>query len=121
AATAAGRVGAWGDGLAYANRAVATARERGLLAILPHALSVEAGQLLGRSEFDLAYAAAEEGRRLALELDQPWTASSNVAMLATVEALRGREDETRAHVEELWAFGARSGATFVGAQVARTL
>src|SRR5262245_7282543 len=121
AASAAGRVGIWGDGLAYANRAVSITRERGLLTILPHALCAQAEQLLGQSEFDLAYAAAEEGRQLALEIDQPWTASWNVAALALVDALRVREQETRERVEELWAFGTRSGSTVIGAHASRAL
>src|SRR5262249_51601316 len=70
---------------------------------------------------DLAYAAAEEGRQLALEIEQPWAASWNVVTLALVDALRVREPETRAHVEELWALGVRSGATVVGTQAARAL
>jgi DNA-binding CsgD family transcriptional regulator len=121
AAMTAGRLGVWGNGLAHANRAVSITRERGLLTILPHALCAQAEQLLGRSEFDLAHAAADEGRQLAIETEQPWSASWNVATLALVEALRVREQETRAHVEELWAFAARSGATVVGAHVSRAL
>ena len=121
AASAAGRVGIWGDGLPHANRAVSITRERGLLTLLPRALCTQAEQLLGRSEFDLAYAAAEEGRQLAIEIEQPWTASWNVATLATVDALRVREDETREHVEQLWAFGARSGSMVVGGQASRAL
>ena len=121
AASAAGRVGIWGDGLAYANRAVSITRERGLLTILPHALSAQAEQLLGRSEFDLAYAAAEEGRQLALEIEHPWAATWSVASLAIVDALRVREQETRERVEELWAFGARSGSTVISAHASRAL
>jgi DNA-binding CsgD family transcriptional regulator len=121
AATAAGRVGIWGNGLAHANRAVSITRERGLLTILPHALFAQAEQLLGQSEFDLAYAAAEEGRQLALEIEQPWTASWNVAALAIVDALRVREPETRAHVEQLWTFAAQSGSTVLVAHASRAL
>src|SRR5262249_4521487 len=91
AATTAARLGTWGEGVAYANRAVSIARERGLLTVLPHALCAQAGQVLGRSEFDLAYAEAEEGRLLAIEIEQPWAASWNIVTLATIEALRGRE------------------------------
>jgi DNA-binding CsgD family transcriptional regulator len=121
AATTAGRLGVWGEGLAYAERAVSIARERGLLTILPHALCAQAGQLLGRSEFDLAYAAAEEGRVLAVETEQPWAACWNIVTLAMIEALRGREKETRAHVAELRAFGQWSGARFVGGYIDRAL
>ena len=72
---AAGRAGNWGDGLPYARRAVRLARERALVSTLPYALEAQASQLLGRGQFDLAYASAEEGRRLALDLGQQWIAT----------------------------------------------
>jgi DNA-binding CsgD family transcriptional regulator len=105
------REGSWGDGLAHADRAVALARERGLVSVLPYALAARATQLIGRGRFDLASSAAEEGRRLALDLDQQWTASWNLAELAEVEALRGQEDEARAHADVLQQLVTASGAT----------
>jgi DNA-binding CsgD family transcriptional regulator len=105
------RQGSWGDGLPHANRAVALARERGLVSVLPQALAAQSTELTGRSRFDLAYAAAEEGRRLALDIGQPWTASWHVVNLATVEALRGQEDEARAHVDVLQQLQAASGTS----------
>ena len=66
----AGRAGSQGDGLAYANRAVLVARERALVSTLPYALQAQAAQLFGLSRFDLVYAAAEEGRQLALDIGQ---------------------------------------------------
>jgi DNA-binding CsgD family transcriptional regulator len=121
AALAAGREGIWGDGLAHANRAVRVARERSLVTTLPSALRAQASQLLGRSQFDLAYSAAEEGRRLALDLDQPGAASWNLADLATVDAVRGAEREARAHLQELQALLAASGPSLVSGQIGRTL
>jgi DNA-binding CsgD family transcriptional regulator len=121
AALAAGREGIWGDGLALANRAVRVARERALVTTLPYALRAQASQLLGRSQFDLAYSAAEEGRRLALDLGQPWAASWNVADLATVDALRGDERQARAHVQELQTLVATSGPNLAGGYIGRTL
>jgi len=111
AAITADREGSWGDGLPHANRAVALARERGLVSVLPYALAAQSTQLIGRSRFDLAYSAAEEGRRLALDLEQQWTASWNLAELAEVEALRGQEDEARAHADVLQQLVTASGAS----------
>jgi DNA-binding CsgD family transcriptional regulator len=110
AAVTADREGSWGDGLPYAKRAVAFARERGLVSVLPQALAAQSAELIGRSRFDLAYSAAEEGRRLALDIGQPWTAGWNVANLATVEALRGQEDEARGRLDVLQQLVAASGA-----------
>jgi ATP/maltotriose-dependent transcriptional regulator MalT len=106
------REGSWGDGLAHANRAVAFARERGLVSVLPQALAAQSTELIGRSRLDLGYSVAEEGRRLALDIGQPWTAGWNVANLATVEALRGQEDEARGHVGVLQQHVAASGVSF---------
>jgi DNA-binding CsgD family transcriptional regulator len=121
AALTAGREGIWGDGLALANRAVRVARERALVTTLPYALRAQASQLLGRSQFDLAYSAAEEGRRLALDLGQPWAASWNVADLATVDAVRGDERQARAHAQELQALVATSGPNLASGYIGRTL
>jgi DNA-binding CsgD family transcriptional regulator len=109
AAVTADREGSWGDGLPHANRAVAFARERGLVSVLPQALAAQSVELIGRSRFDLAYSAAEEGRRLALDIGQPWTAGWSVGNLATVAALRGQEDEAQAHVDVLQQLSAKSG------------
>jgi ATP/maltotriose-dependent transcriptional regulator MalT len=109
AAVTVDREGSWGDGLTYANRAVAVARERGLLSVLPQALAAQSTELIGGSRFDLGYSVAEEGRRLALDIGQPWTAAWNVANLAMVEALRGQEDEARAHVDTLQQLVTASG------------
>jgi DNA-binding CsgD family transcriptional regulator len=116
----AGRAGSWGDGLPYASRAVRLARERALVPTLPYALEAQASQLLGRGRFDLAYASADEGRRLALDLGRRWIASWNIADLAAVDAVRGDEQQTRAHIAELDALS-MSGARLVEARGARAL
>ena len=113
AAATADREGGWGNGLPHANRAVALARERGLVSVMPQALAAQSDALVGRSRFDVASSAAEEGHRLALDIDQPWTASWTLVSLATVAALRGEEDEARARVEALQQLLAASGASFV--------
>ncbi len=121
AAWTAARAGGAGDGLSYASRAVDIARERGLMTALSFALQMQADGLLGQSRFDLAYATAEEGWRLALDIGQPWAASWNLANVAIVDALRGAEQPARAHAAELHALVAASGATLVIAQVERAL
>jgi DNA-binding CsgD family transcriptional regulator len=116
----AGRAGNWGDGLPYASRAVRLARQRALVPTLPYALEAQASQLLGLDRFDLAYSCAEEGRRLALDLGRRWIASWNLADLASVDAVRGDEQQTRAHVAELEALS-MGGAKLVKARAARAL
>ena len=56
---------------------------------LPFCLSVQAAALVIESRFDLAYASAEEGWRLALDTGQPWGAGWNVMHLVVIDALRG--------------------------------
>ena len=110
-----------GAGLSYATRAVDIARERAVLTTLPFALQVQGAALIGQSRFDLAYATAEEGRRLAVDVHQPWAAAWNVVNLAVVAAVRGAEEQTLQHVEELRALVATSGASSVGCHVGRAL
>ena len=70
ASSAASVGGQPGDGLPYANRAVESARRQGILSQLPRALQQQSYELVNTSSFDLAYAAADEGYRLALEIGQ---------------------------------------------------
>jgi len=118
ASTTAGRAGSQGDGLPYANRAVRIARERALVSTLPYALQAQAAQLFGLSRFDLVYAAAEEGRHLALDIGQPWIASLNVSYLSIVDALRGAEQLVHARNDEQLALVAAGGPTRITANVA---
>ena len=117
---AAGRSGNWGDGLLYADRAVRLARERAQVPTLPYALMAQASQLLGRSRFDVSYSSAEKGWRLARDLGLRSMASWTLADLAMVDALRGDEEQARAHVAELQALAA-STATMVRAGIATAL
>ena len=96
-----GRVGNWGDGLRHATRAVRLARERGYVATLPQALEAQASQLIGLSQFDLAYAVAHEARQLAFDLGIPWAGSWALADLAYVDSVRGDEELAHAHLKEL--------------------
>ena len=69
-------------------RAVEIARGRALVTTLPFALQGQARALIGRSQLDVAYAAAEGGHRLALDVGQPWAAALNLAHLGRIDALR---------------------------------
>jgi DNA-binding CsgD family transcriptional regulator len=98
----------------YANRAVESARRQGLLSQLTRALEQQAYELVASSNFDLAYAAADESHRLSLDIGR---AGQSVGWplidMGTVEALWGREAQARAHLEGALATGRRAGSTFL--------
>ena len=119
ASEGASRAGHLGDGLRFASRAVRIARERGLVSTLPLALQVEASQLVGRGQFDLAYASAQESQRLVGDLGHP--VAWSLADLATIDAVRGDEQHTREHAAEAQAVVASSGARLLGRRTARAL
>ena len=119
ASEGASRAGHLGDGLQFASRAVRIARERGLVSTLPLALQVEASQLVGRGQFDLAYASARESQRLVADLGHP--VAWSLADLATIDAVRGDEQQAREHASEAQAVVARSGARLLGRRTARAL
>ena len=109
-ALAAIRAGMGEASLRHASRAVSRARDTGEVTTLPFCLHVQAMALIGHSRFDLAYATAEEGWWLALETGQPGQQAEFVH-LALIDALRGLEERVQAHVAELQALVALSGAT----------
>ncbi len=108
AANAASVAGEPGCGLPYANRAVEAARRQGLLSLLPVTLEVQAIELIANSSFDLAYAAAEEGYRLSIDIGhgRGW----HLASMAMVEAVWGREEDARCHAEEALALAQRAAS-----------
>ena len=120
AAATAGRQSVVADGLPHATRAVEIVRERALVTALPLALQAQARALIGLSRFDLAYAAAEEGWRLALDVEQSWAASLNLAHLARIDALRGAEQLVVTRLAELQALVATSGANVLTCSIAMT-
>jgi DNA-binding CsgD family transcriptional regulator/tetratricopeptide (TPR) repeat protein len=105
--------GIHGDGLAQAARAVALARERSLLSVLPLALQEQATALIGHSRFSLAYMAAEESVALARDFGQGWGATMSLVNLAVIDALRGDEERSRARAETAIRFATDSGAAFI--------
>jgi DNA-binding CsgD family transcriptional regulator len=114
AAAAATVGGQLGDGLPYANRAVESARRHGILSQLPRALQQQGSELVNTSGFDLAYAVANEGYRLSLDIGQVGhTVGWHLLDMGTVEAVWGRQADARAHLEEALAIGARSGSTYL--------
>jgi DNA-binding CsgD family transcriptional regulator/tetratricopeptide (TPR) repeat protein len=121
ASLAAARVGMRREALHHANRAVSNAREQGAMTTLPFSLQVQAAALIGESRFELAYASADEGWRLALDTGQPSAACWNLMNLVIVDALRGDEELVHAHGAELQGLVARSGATLLGQYAGRAL
>ncbi len=99
-----------GAGLEHADRAIRLARRQGLISLLPLALSQQSADLIGVGGYDLAYATAEEGERLAVELGQG--RATHLNHKAMVEAVRGRYDEARAHAEEVLLLAQRNGSAY---------
>ena len=108
-----------GAGLPFATRAVQLARAQGKLSLLPVALEQLALELVRNSSFDLAYAAAQEGYVLSLDLGHGW--GWHLTTMAAVEAVWGREADARQHVEQVLALAGRSGETFLATLARATL
>jgi DNA-binding CsgD family transcriptional regulator len=89
---------------------VEAARRQGLLSLLPPTLHKQSMELFSASSFDLAYAAAEEGYQLSIDLGhgRGW----HLVNMAAVEAVRGREQDARRHAAEALALSQRSGWAF---------
>jgi DNA-binding CsgD family transcriptional regulator len=111
AANAASAAGDLGCGLPYANRAVEAARRQGLLSLLPVTLEQQALELIATSSFDLAYAAAEEGYRLSLDIGHG--RGGHLVSMAMAEAVWGREEDARQHAGEALTLGQRNGSNFL--------
>ncbi len=108
AADAASAATGRGAGLPYVTRAADLARRQGLLSLLPLALSRLAGEFLWSSQLDLAYAAAQEGYRLSLDLG--YGSGGYLVSMAAIEATWGREEDARRHAEEALAQSQRRGS-----------
>ena len=113
--------GTTGDSSSLTARAVAIARERALVSILPAALQEHSTALIGRSGFRVAYAAAEEAVGIARDFGQRWGASWSLANLALIDALRGDETLARAHTEAALELAITSGADFMMGWAKRAL
>ena len=111
AANAAG--GEPGVGLPFTSRAVEIARQQGLFSVLPLALEHHAKELLRAGRLELAYAAAQEGYALSIELRHGtgW----HLATMAYVEAIRGEETRAREHGDKALAAAHQSGDIFLAA------
>lgn len=105
-----------GAGLRFATRAADLARSRGLLSLLPAALNQQARELLRNSSFSQAYAAAEEGYLLSVDLGHG--SGWHLNTMAYVEAIWGRETHARQHAEQALAL-AQTHGDIVLAQVAQ--
>ena len=85
----AGSVGRVGPGVTASGTPLARSGSpvsAGYVATLPQALEAQASQLIGLSQFDLAYAVAHEARQLALDLGIPSAGSWALADLAYVDS-----------------------------------
>jgi DNA-binding CsgD family transcriptional regulator/tetratricopeptide (TPR) repeat protein len=101
------------DGLPYSTRALAIARQRGLLSILPIGLWAQANALVALGRFHLGRAAAEEGVRLASDFGHRSGASWSLSTLAQLEAVRGDEAATRHRADEAIGLATAVGATMI--------
>jgi DNA-binding CsgD family transcriptional regulator len=89
-----------GEKYAPLHRAVALARERGAVGVLPFALFYVGAEALGSPRWAEAAAAFGEGVRLAREADLPVDEISCLAGLARVEARRDVAEAATAHATE---------------------
>jgi DNA-binding CsgD family transcriptional regulator len=88
-------VGAYYDSLRFCAVAIESARAEGRLGFLPRLLARQAIMAARLPDWDVAIPAAEEARRLAIELDQPiWLATAETAV-AMIAAVRGDAAETQ--------------------------
>jgi ATP/maltotriose-dependent transcriptional regulator MalT len=108
-----------GSGLRHVNQAVELARKQGLLGLLPMALHRQALELIWNSRFDLAYAAAQEGYRLAV--DARYGTGPHLTNMASVEAVWGRTEDARAHATEALAIGRQSEYSLLADSAEMTL
>ncbi|MER6691465.1 LuxR C-terminal-related transcriptional regulator [Streptomyces minutiscleroticus] len=99
-----------GAGLAHAERAVRLARRQGLISLLPLALAQQSADLIGVDSYDLAYAVAAEGERLAAELGQG--RATHLSHKAMADAVRGRYDEACGHAAEVLVLAQRNGSAY---------
>jgi DNA-binding CsgD family transcriptional regulator/tetratricopeptide (TPR) repeat protein len=101
------------DGLPHSSRAVAIARERGLLSMLPMALWAQANALIGLGRFNLARSAAEEGIRLASDFGHRSGAGWNLTVTALLDSLQGQESATQSHLNEAVQLAAIGGGNMI--------
>ncbi len=85
-------VGDFSSGAAYLAAAAARLRAQGRLALLGQALVAQAWTAIQLVDWDTAIPAAEEGRRLAGETEQPLFVATGETAAALLAALRGDEE-----------------------------
>ena len=109
----------FGAGLRYATRAVELARTHGLLSLLPLALHRYGQELIYNSEFSLAYAVAQEGHQLSIDVG--YGTGDHVANLAAIEAVWGRDEDARRHADQALVIGRRNGSSRLASDAELTL
>jgi DNA-binding CsgD family transcriptional regulator len=105
--------GAFADGLPHSSRAVAIARQGGLLSLLPLALWAQANALFALGRFNLARSSAEEGVSLASDFGHRSGVSWNLTLVAVLDALRGDEQGARDNARDAIALATSEGGTMI--------
>jgi DNA-binding CsgD family transcriptional regulator len=90
-----------GPALELSGRAVESARRRGALAVLPHALLLRARLLEATGAWETALIALDEASQQFEASGQSWWAGAARAAAARLEALRGRSAPCLGHLEAL--------------------
>jgi DNA-binding CsgD family transcriptional regulator len=98
-------------GLELAERAIALAREQGAYASLHRALGAAGANARRLGRWDEAYAYTSEALALARESGQTTIVAHTLTHLAFIDAARGDEARTRAHIGEALELGERLGVT----------
>jgi DNA-binding CsgD family transcriptional regulator len=109
ASQAASAAGDLGSGLPYAARAVQLARTKGRFSLVQIALHRYAASLFADSQFEAAYATAQEAYRLSLDSGAQLI-GGHLTTMAAVEAAWGREQEAFAHAEQALGMARQRGA-----------
>ncbi len=94
-------------------RAVAAARERGAVALLPYTLFMDAWSARRTGDWDEAVTAATEGAVLARDLGQETMVFECLFETLVIAGLRGDEDAVRAHMEEGLEIAERVGSHYL--------
>ncbi len=103
------------DSAPLLERAIAAARQRGAIGILPFALAMSATTAYRTGNWDTGYAHATEAAALAADSGQAHVWPNAVVMIAQIDAARGLE-RARAHIVSVIRESSAMGTRFLEAQ-----
>ncbi len=106
-------IGAFDLAMTFLGAAVEGLRAEGRLGHLPRLLVLHGGVAARLGVWSIAMPAAEEARRLAMELGEPQWAARADTILATIAGMRGDEDEALRAAAEAERVGVLTGANIV--------